>query len=96
MQKENTKDIFDFIVFSGGAFGADIDKEKTNKKLNTYINSLQAQHDNEIELIKINVGFLRQWLNEKPKGLLVTNEHIEKFLFTDRILKEMPNDKASI
>jgi hypothetical protein len=31
--------------------------------------------------IKINIGFLRQWINEKPSNLLVTNEHIEEWLF---------------
>lgn len=40
--------------------------------------NLQAK---TIEDIKKNIGFLRQWLNEKPKDRLVTNKDIEKWLF---------------
>lgn len=31
------------------------------------------------EILK-SIGLLRQWLNEKPTDLLVTNEHILEFL----------------
>ena len=33
------------------------------------------------EEMKTNIGQLRQWLNEKPKDRLVTNEDIEFMLF---------------
>ena len=31
--------------------------------------------------VKERVGFLRQWINEKPKDMMVTNEQIETWLF---------------
>ena len=34
----------------------------------------------EREKIKKNIFLLRQWINEKPKDLLITNEQLEKFL----------------
>jgi len=34
--------------------------------------------------IKKNIGFLRQWLNEKPEDRLVTNKDIEEWLFNFR------------
>ena len=34
-----------------------------------------------------NIGFLRQWLNEKPEKMLVTNEDIEEWLFDFEPLK---------
>ena len=34
-----------------------------------------------IRSIKDHIGFLRQWLNEKPEGRLVTNEDLEYWLF---------------
>ncbi len=34
-----------------------------------------------LEEVRKNVGFLRQWINEKPKDMLVTNENIEYWLF---------------
>ncbi len=33
----------------------------------------------EREIVE-NIGQLRQWLNEKPKDMLVTNEHILEWL----------------
>src|SRR3990167_11467302 len=33
-----------------------------------------------MEKIRSKVGFLRQWLNEKPENRLVTNEDIDKWL----------------
>lgn len=39
----------------------------------------QALEEQERE-IKQNIGFLRQWLNEKPQGM-ITNEQLEMWLF---------------
>jgi len=36
--------------------------------------------EEERERVKSKVGWLRQWLNEKPKDMLVTNEQIEEWL----------------
>lgn len=33
------------------------------------------------ELLESRIGFLRQWLNEKPSDLLVTNADIKYWLF---------------
>ena len=40
----------------------------------------QLMEQAERDRIKKNIGFLRQWLNEKPPGL-ITNEDIEHWLF---------------
>ena len=50
--------------------------------------SLVPSQRKEIEEIKNRIGWLRQWINEKPKDLLVTNEMIEVWLFDDSKLKE--------
>lgn len=47
------------------------------KILMDVIKTAQAEARKEIEN---NIGFLRQWLNEKPKDLLVTNQHIKDWL----------------
>ncbi len=51
--------------------GLDVDSTKA------FIRQLLEQKEREIVE---NIGQLRQWLNEKPKDMLVTNEHILKWL----------------
>ena len=40
----------------------------------------EDERKKERERIKGNVGMLRQWLNERPKDVLVTNKEIELWL----------------
>ncbi len=40
-----------------------------------------------IKQIKINIGFLRQWLNERTSDKLLTNEDLETWLL-DKLKKE--------
>ena len=48
----------------------------------------------ERELVKVNIGYLRQWINEISTTHLVTNEEIEEWLFTKRIITSIPNDES--
>lgn len=41
---------------------------------------LEEVRGEEIQKIKNNIGFLRQWINEKPNNKLVTNHDIEEWL----------------
>ncbi len=41
-----------------------------------------------VEEVNKDIGFLRQWLNEKPTDRLVTNEDIRKFLTALSALQE--------
>ena len=60
--------------------------EDQHKIIKSFISStIQEAWEEEREKIKQNIGFLRQWLNEKPESLLVTNEHIELWLFDEKL-----------
>jgi len=59
-----------------------IDYFKAREFLSNEITQAKQQTREEFkEEIKNNIGFLRQWLNEKPTDRLVKNEDIEKWLF---------------
>ena len=53
-----------------------------NQDLREFIvSALLSARAEERKRIQKNIGMLRQWLNEKDKELLVTNEMIEMWLF---------------
>ena len=46
-------------------------------------NLMKQARRETLEKVEANIGFLRQWLNEKPKDRLVTNKDIEYWLFNN-------------
>ena len=54
---------------------------------------IKLGHDEAIEKVKGRIGFLRQWLNERPSGSMVTNEHIETWLFDWPVLSALKEQK---
>jgi hypothetical protein len=46
-------------------------------------------HDEAVEKVKGRIGFLRQWLNERPSDFIVTNEVIEAWLLEASPLDEI-------
>ena len=50
----------------------------TYEEIHAIVTSALSQQKREIQN---NIGNLRQWINEKPADLLVTNEMIETWLF---------------
>lgn len=48
------------------------------KEIESKLKEFAKEYDKQL---RTNIGFLRQWINEKPENLLVTNEHIEEWLF---------------
>lgn len=57
---------------------------------------LEEARVEERNKIKQNIGLLRQWLNEKPIGLMMTNKMIEEWLFLptqDTLEQEIENTR---
>ena len=69
-------------------------EEKARRHLLETVKELSEEKKEDIQSlldqVKKNVGLLRQWLNEKPKDMLVTNEHIERFLELNNITASGP------
>lgn len=56
----------------------------TRRDLHAFISKVTEQTRKETEeTIKNKISSLRQWINEKPKDMLVTNHHIEVWLDLD-------------
>ncbi len=57
------------------------------KQLKPFLDLLDKTQQATIKQIKINIGFLRQWLNERTSDKLLTNEDLETWLL-DKLKKE--------
>jgi hypothetical protein len=68
----------DVVEDDGTPLGRQINIEFDTKDLKAFIERTLSQQKRETQN---NIGNLRQWLNEKPADLLVTNEMIETWLF---------------
>lgn len=53
---------------------------------------LQKAREEEREQLKIKIGMLRQWLNERNTSNLVTNEELEAWLLDPTTMIQLPQD----
>ena len=72
------------ILIKYSKFIKTIDKKHTRSSRDLIIRTwVGLQEIERNKQLKQNIGFLRQYLNERHSDDLITNEELERFLFAD-------------